>query len=194
MNGNLPEKNTYGLSLNTSIATVLEMLLIVMAGGLAAYMHFNIRIPLGIPGHHGLEFMAIISLVRLTSNLKYAGMIAMLGVGFILLIPGVGGGSFLHGFSYLLPGILLDLVYMAEKERIRNMLMIALFSGLAYMLIPLSRIILNLVSGYPYMAFVKYGITYTVLSFFFFGMLGGLLGFGLFSIKNSFMKSKNDKH
>ncbi len=57
-------------------------------GALAAYMHFNLRIPLNIPGHHGLEFMAIFVLVRLTSNIRYAATASVLGVGILLLIPG----------------------------------------------------------------------------------------------------------
>ena len=192
MNGNLPQRTSSGQSLSRSTANVMELFLIVMAGGLAAYMHFNLRIPLNIPGHHGLEFMAIISLVRLTSRLRYAGTLAMLGTGIILLIPGAGGGTVLHGFSYLLPGIVLDMAYLAGRERIRILFIIAIFSGFAYMIIPLSRVFLNLFTGYPYMAFVKYGIAYTSLSFFFFGMLGGLLGFSLYSIKNTLNRSDDD--
>jgi len=192
MNGNLPEKKSYALSHSLSIAHILEMLLLVMAGGLAAYMHFNLRIPLNIPGHHGLEFMGIISLVRLTSKLKYAGMLTMLGTGFILLLPGAGGGTLLHGFSYLLPGMIMDLAYYSGKDRIRTLVVIALASGFAYISIPVSRLLVNLVSGYPYMAFVKFGIAYTTLSFFFFGMLGGLLGYSLYSIKNKFFKSNQE--
>jgi len=170
------------------------MLLLVMAGGLAAYMHFRLRIPLNIPGHHGLEFMAIISLVRLSSNLRYAGMLAMLGTGFVLLIPGFGGGTMMHAFSYLLPGLVLDLFYNADKNRIHILFAIAMASGIAYMCIPLSRLLLNMFTGYPYMAIVKFGAVYTILSFFLFGMMGGLLGFTLNNIKNRLTNRENEKN
>jgi len=191
MNGNSQEKRSYEVSLSLSTAHIFEVLLLFVAGGLVAYMHFNLRIPLNIPGHHGLEFMGVYALIRLTSKLKYAGTIAMLGTGLMLLIPGAGGGSMLHGFSYLLPGIILDIAYMLGKEKIRLLLVIALVSGLAYMCIPITRVLLNAFTGYPYMAVVKYGPVYTVLSFFFFGMLGGTLGYSLNAIKNQFTKPKN---
>lgn len=190
MTGNSQEKRPFAASLNLSIANVLEILLLMMAGGLVAYMHFTVRIPLNIPGHHGLEFMAVYALVRLTSRLPYAATITMLGTGIMMLIPGAGGGSMLHGFSYLLPGLILDLAYYIGKDKIRNLIVIAMLSGLAYMCIPLTRAFLNSISGYPYMAFVKYGIAYTTLSFFFFGMMGGVLGYGLFAIKESLTKNK----
>jgi hypothetical protein len=188
MNGNSQEKKLSGLSLNLDISRVLETLLIMMGGGLAAYMHFHMRLPLNMPGHHGLEFMAILTIIRLSSRLRYAGMISMLGTGFVLLVPGLGGGTILHGFAYLLPGIILDLAYVAGRERIRILLVIAFVAGFAYMVIPISRLILNAITGFPYMAFVKHGVTYTVLSFFFFGMMGGLLGSGLNSIRKFFLK------
>lgn len=191
MNGNSQEKRSYETSLSLSTANILEILLLFIAGGLAAYLHFNVRIPLNIPGHHGLEFMGVYALIRLTSDLKYAGTISMIGTGIVLLIPGVGGGTMLHGFSYLLPGIILDLAYLLGKERTRSLLVIAIVSGLAYMCIPLTRVILNAFTGYPYMALVKYGPVYTMLSFFFFGMLGGTLGYGLYAIKKSLNKTKN---
>jgi len=191
MNGNSPEKKLYAQSLSLSTANMLEMLLLVMAGGMVAYMHFNTRIPLSIPGHHGLEFMGVYALIRLSSSMKYAGSMAMLGTGIILLMPGAGGGAMMHGFSYLLPGLILDLAYMMGKDKLRMLFVISIVSGLAYMCIPLSRAMLNAFTGYPYMAFVKYGAVYTILSFFFFGMLGGTLGYGLFTIKNALTKTEN---
>lgn len=190
MNGNSQEKRSYETSLSLSTATILEILLLFVAGGLVAYMHFNLRIPLNIPGHHGLEFMGVYALIRLTSHFKYACTIAMLGTGIVLLIPGAGGGAMLHGFSYLLPGIILDLGYMLGKDRIRSLIVIALISGLAYMVIPLTRVVLNALTSYPYMALVKYGSVYTILSFFFFGMLGGSLGYGLYAVKKSINKTE----
>jgi hypothetical protein len=98
----------------------------------------------------------------------------------------------LHGFAYLLPGIILDLVWGAGKERMRIIFVVAFISGIAYMAIPISRMILNALTGYPYMAFVKHGVVYTILSFFFFGMMGGLMGYGLNSIRDLFSKPKNN--
>jgi hypothetical protein len=190
MNGNLPQKRSFALSPDRKLTLLLEILLLMMAGALAAYMHFSLRIPLNMPGHHGLEFMAIFVLVRLSSNLRYAATASVLGVGILLLMPGIGASSPLHSLSYLLPGLILDVFYQLNKKQMQLLFFTALIAGLAYMAIPLSRWFIHIFTGYPYMSFIKFGTAYTLLSFFLFGMLGGMLGYGLNSIKSSFTKNK----
>lgn len=191
MNGNLPQKKSYALSHDRKQALLLELMLIVMGGALAALLHFSLRIPLNLPGHHGLEFMAIFILIRLESNLRYAATMATLGVGLVLLIPGMGAGNPFHSVSYLLPGLAIDLIYQFSRGRIHVLFVAAIIAGIGYAFIPISRLMIQLISGYPYMAFIKFGVAYTILSFFFFGMLGGVLGFGLSGIKSKFYKSSN---
>jgi len=191
MNGNLPQKKSYALTHNRNHALILELLLIIMGGALAAFMHFKLRIPLNIPGHHGLEFMAIFMVIRLESNLKYAATLATLGVGILLLIPGMGAGNPFHSIAYLLPGLTIDLAYQFSRGRIHVLFVSAIIAGIGYMSIPVSRLLVHLFSGYPYMAFLKFGVAYTILSFFFFGMLGGVLGFGLSNIKSIFNNPSN---
>ena len=190
MNGNLPQKRSFALSRDRKLTLLLEILLLMMAGALAAYMHFSLRIPLNMPGHHGLEFMAIFVLVRLSSNLRYAATASVLGVGILLLMPGIGASSPLHSLSYLLPGLMLDIFYQLNKKQMQLLFFTALIAGLSYMTIPLSRWFIHIFTGYPYMSFIKFGTAYTLLSFFLFGMLGGMLGYGLNSIKSSFTKNK----
>ena len=193
MNGNLPQKNSSEQSLNRSTAIALEMFLLMMAGAFAVFLHYKLRIPLNIPGHHGLEFMAIFVLIRLGSNIRYATSIASLGVGIFLLLPGMGASNPLHSFGYLLPGLILDSLYMLGSKRFQMFLLIVFIAGFAYMSIPLSRFFVTLITGYPNPAFIKFGTAYTILSFFFFGMFGGLLGYGMNSIKTSFSKSNDEQ-
>lgn len=191
MNGNLHQKRSFALSPDRNIALILEMLLIVAGGALAALMHFKLRIPLNLPGHHGLEFMAIFVLIRLSANVRYAATLATLGTGIMLLIPGLGASNPLHSFSYLLPGLFLDFFYIISRGRMQLFLIAAITAGISYMMIPLSRLIVQIFIAYPYMAFVKFGIVYTVFSFLLFGILGGMLGYGLFIVKSVFNQNKN---
>jgi hypothetical protein len=190
MNGNSPEKKSFALSHNKDAALLMELLLLMFGGALAAYLHFRLRIPLNIPGHHGLEFMAIFTLIRLESKLRYAATMATLGVGILLLFPGMGAGNPLHSLGYLLPGIALDLFYQQSKNRMNLLFVAALVAGISYMSIPLSRLLVNLFTGYPNIAFVKIGAIYTILSFLLFGMLGGGLGFSLSNVKSALNKNK----
>jgi hypothetical protein len=170
---------------------VLEFFLLMLAGAFAAFLHYKLRIPLNIPGHHGLEFMAIFVVLRMGSNFKYAATIATLGTGIMLFLPGMGAVNPMTSLGYLLPGIMLDLFYIFNKaDRKQSFFFIALIAGISYMSIPLSRFIVYFFADYPYMAFIKFGVTYTILSFFFFGLLGGILGFGLNSVKPSFNKNQ----
>jgi hypothetical protein len=68
--------------------------------------------------------------------------------------------------------------------------MTVITAGLAYMSIPMSRLVLQSLTGFTSMAFIKFGALYTLLSFMLFGMLGGMLGYGLHEIKSSY-KQKN---
>jgi hypothetical protein len=190
MNGNLPQKRSSVLSLNPSAIYVLQLLLLMMAGAFAMFLHYKLRIPLNIPGHHGLEFMAIFTIVRLSSNIRWAATVATLGAGILLLIPGMGSTDPLHSFSYMLPGIMLDVLYITGRKQMGWLIFAAIGAGIAYMCIPLSRLFVHLFSGYPVISFFKHGIVYAILSFFFFGMLGGVLGFGLDRIRLSFTNQK----
>ena len=188
MNGKSPQRRSFAVSHNRNIALLAELLLLFAGGVLAAVLHAKLRIPLNTPGHHGLEFMAIYVLIRMASNVRYAASMATLGTGIALLIPGIGASDPLHSFSYLLPGIVLDLLYPYVSKKNFRWLTIILLAGMAYASIPMSRLMVNLASGYTYMAFVKYGALYTILSFFFFGMMGGMLGLGMDKARSLFNK------
>lgn len=185
MNGNLVQRKLSGRSRESILPVALEALIILTGGAFAMFLHHKLRIPLNIPGHHGLEFMAIFVLIRLGSGIRYAATLATAGVGLVLLIPGFGTGSTLNGIGYLLPGLVLDLLYVGSRKHLHNLFLITIAAGLAYMSIPLSRLAMNLIFAWPYGAFVKYGVGYTMISFLFFGMMGGMLAFGLQSIRKS---------
>ncbi len=186
MNGNSHQKKPLEASLSRSGLLVLEVFLLMMAGAFAMFLHHKLRIPMNTPGHHGLEFMMIFVVLRLSSNLRYAATLAVVGTGLFIMLPGYGASTPLHSVSYLLPGLILDLFYNLNENSMKRIIALALISGLAYMSIPLSRLLVVAATGFPYNAFIKFGTFYTIVSFFTFGMIGGLLGFGLDQIRKSF--------
>lgn len=190
MNGQSPPRKSYVQSLSLNGISLLEYFIVIGGGALAAFLHAKLRIPLNLPGHHGLEFMAIYVLIRLSSDIRYAATTATLGTGLMLLIPGFGASSALHSITYLLPGLVLDALFILSTGRKQVFLMTVITAGLAYMSIPLSRLVLQSLTGFTSMAFIKFGALYTLFSFMLFGMLGGMLGYGLHEIK-SIYKQKN---
>lgn len=185
--GDTQVKTLSGLTLNRSLARMLEVLLLVGLGALAILLHARFRSPLNIPGHHGIEFMALLILGRLNSRIPYASTISSMGIGLLLLFPVFGFKDPMMGFNYMLPGILLDFYYNLGDRFRKNLLFLALIAGFSYMAIPLSRLIINIGTGYQYGSFIKHGVATPFITFAFFGLMGGLLGTGVSKMLQKFL-------
>jgi len=181
MNGNVQQRSLLKeLLTNRTISSVLEVILLLLAGVLAIVLHARLRMPINVPGHHGIEFMTVIIAARLASKIKWASSISALGIGIFILFPVLGFKDPMMGFNYILPLFLVDIAYNLNKsEKYRN-LIIALAAGFGYMLIPASRVLLSLTTGFPYSTFIKHGFVTPLFTFFFFGLMGGLLGTGIY--------------
>lgn len=179
MNGNLHQKTTLSLSRETLLPFILEGLALMGLGMLAITLHARLRLPMNIPGHHGLEFMAILMAGRLLSRIRWAGSIASFGIGLLLLFPLFGFKDPFMGFNYLLPGLVLDLVYNYSGRMKYPHLAVVLGCGLAYALIPLSRVAIQAFTGYPYPTFIKHGYAIPIIFHGLFGLAGGAFSLGI---------------
>lgn len=176
MNGKLHQRTTLSPSLDLSFISVLKVMLWMAMGVAAIYLHLRLKSPLRMPGHHGLEFMAILILLRLSSNFRWATTISSFGMGIFLLFPIISVNDPLMGFNYMLPGILLDILFLGFAINKQQFMMAAFCAGLAYVSIPLSKLGFALISGIPSTTFLKNGFIIPFISFFMFGSVGGLLG------------------
>ena len=111
---------------------------------IAIMLHVRFRTPFNIPGHHGIEFMAILMLARMRSSLRFATSISSLGIGLLLLFPIFGFSDPMAGFNYMLPGILLDILYITFPGERKNFIFIGIIAGIAYVSIPFSRVMIHL--------------------------------------------------
>nr|NQU90976.1 hypothetical protein [Bacteroidota bacterium] len=158
------------------------MIFLAGLGAVAILLHARFRSPINIPGHHGIEFMALLLLGRMSSHLKMASSISSLGIGMLLLTPAFGFHNPFMGFNYMLPGLFLDLYFNLGEKLRRNILFLSVISGLAYLAVPLSRLIITASTGYPYGSFIKFGYFLPLFSYGAFGIAGGLLGSGISNI------------
>ncbi len=179
MDGKQLTKTLYGLSIKSRWLSIAEYIALFGVGIIAILLHSRFKSPLSIPGHHGLEFMALMMAGRTASKIPWASSISSLGIGLVLLFPVFGFKDPFMGMSYMLPGFLVDVFYNLSKQFKRQLLILAFVSGLAYFTIPLSRVLIHAVSGYPYSSFIKYGYVLPLISFFAFGMAGGFVGTGV---------------
>ena len=178
-NGKPYQRSIFVASHNPVLARILEIILLMGAGMIAMMLHVRFRIPFNLPGHHGIEFMAILLFARLRSNMRFATSLSSLGIGLLLLFPVFGFKDPMAGFNYMLPGIILDVLYTSFPGERKHFIFIGIIAGLSYITIPFSRLLIHLSTGYPYGTFIKFGIWGPLLSFFSFGMIGGLMGFGI---------------
>lgn len=188
MNGNQFQKITLSLSANKTILLIAEMLLLFGIGMLAITLHARLRIPLHLSGHHGIEFMAIFVAGRMFSKIPTASSISSLGVGSLLFVPILGFHDPFMSLVFMLPGFVLDLFCYFTNKWKSSMLFIALVAGLAYATIPVSRMIIHLVTGYPYGSLIT-GLLYPLFTHFIFGFIGGLLGSGVYRSFKLFRKT-----
>ena len=189
MNGNVQQKNLLKEFLtNRTLAGVLEIILLMLAGALAIVLHARLRTPINIPGHHGIEFMAIIVAARLSSGMKWASSISAFGIGVFILFPVLGFNYPMMGFNYMLPCFFVDIAYNYFKNVKYRNLILSLAAGIGYMLIPISRIITSVSTGFPYSTFLKHGFATPVVTFLLFGFLGGLLGTGIYLLGRNLLK------
>ncbi len=184
MNGSASQKTILKAYQTNTLSLVLEILFLFVLGISAIVLRSYLRIPLGIPGRHGLEFMALIMIGRRVSKLPFASVIAMLGATTFMFVPFIGIKDPFLPVIYIIMGIVLDTLYFVFRNPSNRLAILTLIGGLSYMVIPLSRLVVFLFTGVLENSFIKAGFMIPVLSHFISGAAGALLGAGfIYSIK-----------
>ena len=165
----------------TNLSVLLEALLLIGAGFFVMYLRTRLRIPLQLPGHHGVEYMVIIVSARLLSRYKWTAVLTAIGISTAFLMPGLGLNDPFKLIAYLLPVISLDLLYQLNPRIQSKPWMLAGIAGLSYSLIPLFRGIMSVVTGLVFPSLLT-GLAYPFLTHFFFGMTGALIAMGVIKL------------
>lgn len=162
----------------TNWAFALEALLLFALGGLAMVLHAKMRIPIKVPGHHGLEFMALLIAGRSISRIPFGSTISGLGVAAFCLLPFLGFRDPFMPIVFFIPALLVDLGFRVLPDFQKKVWYLAIVAALAHATIPLTRIVISLLTGYQYGSLMG-GFIYPLFSYLEFGLLGGLLGAGV---------------
>jgi hypothetical protein len=180
MNTELSQKSssrTFQTNITLSIA---EILLLTLIGAIGVLFHAKFRLPLHIPGHWGVVYMALLFSGRLFSQKKYASSLSSIGAAFMLLLP-LGFKDPFMPVMYMLPGLCVDVFYALFKSKNHHFIFIGLLSGIAYMTIPLIRLFISISTGMFYGSLAT-GFLYPVFMHFVCGSIGGLIALGAFKI------------
>jgi len=160
-------------------------LILLVLGLLAVFLHATFRFPLQLPGHHGLEWMALLVMARHVSTYRWAATIAACGAAVTAAsLPALGFHSPLAPLFYLLPGLCLDLLFLARPTTWRTSTwLIGTLAGLAFASKVLVQWIGFAAFDFPFGAVVRHGLFHVLALHFAFGFAGGAIGNVLLLLK-----------
>ena len=115
-------------SFRPSLARSRELMLLLAAGAVAALLHASFRWPLQMPGHHGLEWLAILTAARLLSQRPGAALAVALGAAGTTLAVS-GHENLLRPLIYLLQGAALDGLWLLLQAEFLAIALIVVYVG-----------------------------------------------------------------
>jgi hypothetical protein len=169
--------------------TLGEAVWLVTLGVAAVVAHAAFDRGLNLPGHHGLEWMALLVIGRRTSKYRWAATVSSVGAGVVAPMVIWGFGDPFIWLIYLLPGPIMDLGCMVSGRWQDKAWVLALIAGVAHASKPLIRVPISMAMGWPYGSLL-YGVGYPVATHVAFGVLGGLIGAGVIFAVSSRRRGK----
>jgi len=145
-------------------------------GILVVVLHASFRFPLRLPGHHGLEWMALLVLARQMSSYRWAASVAASGAAAASMFPVFGFHAPLVPLIYLVPGVVMDLLcrVLPAAQR-QSAIALGLVAALAFATKPLIQLAGGLALGLPFDSWSN-GLAYLMGMHMMFAFAGGAIG------------------
>ena len=179
--GNVLQRSISRVFPNKLVADITEVLLLMLIGMLAITLHAKLRIPMHLPGKQGIMFMLFIVSARAMSQYGFATSMTCFGASILLFFNAMGFHDPFMPLVYILLGIVMDVLFGLINKFKPSIILIALAGGLSWMFIPIFRLILGSIFGFPYLSLLG-GAAYPLFTHFVFGFVGSLIGAGIISI------------
>ena len=147
--------------------------LLVSLGVAIVLLEQAFRWPLQLPGHHGLEAMALLVFGRLSCTNPWSA--TLVGASAAVAAPFAGADhGVLMPLFYVLPGIVLDAGYRLWPRPVSQaLLFLPLVAAVAFASKPVVRVVANQLFGMPFGS-LRAGPVYPILTHLMFGFLGAL--------------------
>jgi hypothetical protein len=155
--------------------TTFELILLALFSALVVVAKIALRLPVQLPGHSGLFWMAIVVVAGGVVPKRGATSLVGLTSGLIAAFLGMGDfGALNTFFSYTMVGVGTDLALWLLQDA-QNLVAAALAGALGHFAKFLVKWVFGILSGAP-LGFVALGLTWSVINYILWGTLGGLLG------------------
>jgi hypothetical protein len=148
------------------------MLLLALGAGVVILEEL-FRFALKLPGHHGLEAMALLAFARLSCHYRWSASIAAVASAATAAALGVGHGA-LTPVLYLLPGLFIDLGVMLVPAWRRGLLWLPLFAAFGYAAKPVVKWFAMQGIGLEFGSLLN-GLAYPFSTHLVFGFTGALV-------------------
>jgi hypothetical protein len=156
--------------------STFQLILLALFAALVVVTKIALRLPLQLPGHSGIFWMAIV--IVAAGIVPKAGSASLVGLtsGIIAGFLGLGDFGALNTFlSYAMVGVGTDLALLLLGRNPENLVIAALAATLGHMGKFVVKWGLATVAGAP-VGFVALGLARAIVGYLVFGALGGLLG------------------
>ena len=155
--------------------STFQLILLALFAALVVVAKIALRLPLQLPGHSGIFWMAIIVVAAGVVPRRGAASIVGLTSGLIAAFLGMGDLGALNTFlSYTMVGVGTDLALLLLRNP-ENLIVATLAGALGHMAKFLVKWGFGALSGAP-VGFVALGLARAIVGYVAFGALGGLLG------------------
>jgi len=152
-----------------------ELVVLALLAALVAVSKAFLRLPLHVPGHTGITWMAILLIGRALVRRPWAGTL-MGFVSGVLAVAIVGGHEgLLLWVKYVAPGVVMDIGARLSGERLDNPYVGIAVGAAANVAKLLSSLIVSLMLGIP-AGYLVVGLGLATTTHVVFGALGGWLG------------------
>lgn len=152
-----------------------DLLVLVLLADLAMLGKAVIRMPLHVPGHAGILWVAVFIVARGLVDKKGAALLLGVVAGFVATALGLGDKGPLAWTQYVAAGAALELVCLLVPGTLDHLAKAAVAGGAANLGNLVSMVLVSVVLRLP-LGFAVLGLGYSAATHLVFGVIGGLLG------------------
>lgn len=152
-----------------------DLIVLVLFADLAMLAKALLRIPLHVPGHSGILWVALFVVARGLVDKKGAGLLLGVVAGVVATVLGFGDTGPLEWTKYVAAGAMLELVCLLVPGTLEGFGKAAVAGAAAHMGKLASMVIVAVVLRLP-LGFAVLGLGFSAMTHLIFGVIGGVIG------------------